>query len=343
MAKKVLIAALALLFLISMTACDPLGDLVKKPTPTQPVAQAPTSAEPGTGPTRAVTEVVLATPTPLPPPPTPTPIPPTETPTPEPPTPTSEAQETDAPDVTREPTNTPEPTATPDPKSLVTEAMVEIPAGEFSMGVDPGDTKNGPLHVVDLPAFEIDRFEVTNGDYALFAEATGYQTYMEQQGYRSWRDLWGAGEDRHPVVIMTWDDASAYCEWLGKRLPTEAEWEKAARGTDGRTYPWGNDWDPSKANVKERGLRGTSAVGSFPAGASPFGVDDMAGNVWEWTSDWFQPYPGSTAGNPYFGEKFRVTRGGGWFDDETLVNTFNRNAADPAVTANDDLGFRCAR
>ncbi len=145
------------------------------------------------------------------------------------------------------------------------------------------------------------------------------------------------------MVKVTWNDAVAFCEWAGKRLPTEPEWEKAARGTDGRVYPWGDNFDASLANVKATGLRGTTAVGSFPDGASPFGVEDMAGNVWEWTADWFQPYPGNTAGNQYFGERFRVTRGGAWFEEPPQVATYNRNAADPDITANDDLGFRCAR
>ena len=222
--------------------------------------------------------------------------------------------------------------------------MVEIPAGPFTMGSDTGDPEDSPAHEVDLPAYEIDQFEVTNADFAAFAQATGYETFAEQQGYRNWRDEGEEGvEDNHPVVSVTWDDATAYCEWLGKRLPTEAEWEKAARGDDGRAFPWGEDWDSSKGNVKETGLRGTTAGGSFGAGASPHDVNDVTGNVWEWTADWYLPYPGNTTEDAYYGEKFRVTRGGGWFDEEAQATTFNRNAADPLKTANDDLGFRCAR
>ena len=221
--------------------------------------------------------------------------------------------------------------------------MVEIPAGPAILGSDEGDPEDAPAREVDLPAFEIDKFEVTNVDFAAFVDETGYETYAEQQGISSWRDDWGIGEDNHPVVMVTWGDAQTYCEWLGKRLPTEAEWEKAARGEDGRRFPWGNDWDPNKANVKERGLRGTSVVGSFGDGASPYGALDMVGNVWEWTADWYQAYPGNTAEDRYYGEQFRVTRGGGWFDEEPQATAFNRNAADPSKTANDDLGFRCAR
>jgi len=219
--------------------------------------------------------------------------------------------------------------------------MVEIPAGEFIMGNDEGDDDEKPAHQIALEAFEIDLFEVTNADFARFVEATGYQTEAEKAGEAGWR-AYAEGKDNHPVVKVTWNDANAYCQWLGKRLPTEAEWEKAARGTDGRTYPWGNEWDPNKANVKESGFRGTVAVGSFGEGASPYGVFDMAGNVWEWTADWYQAYPGSTYQSEYFGEKFRVTRGGGWFQEADKVTTFNRSATDPKA-ANDDLGFRCAR
>jgi len=266
----------------------------------------------------APNQIILETPTPKPAPPTPTPIPPT---------PTSETKQ-----------GTPEP-----PGPAVTDIMVDIPGGPFTMGNDEGDPEDAPAHEVDLPSFEIDKFEVTNADFAVFVKETGYVTFAEQKGFRSWRDERGPGEDNHPVVMVTWDDAAAYCRWLGKRLPTEAEWEKAARGEDGRPFPWGEVWDPAKANVKETGLRGTAAVGSFGAGASPYEVEDMIGNVWEWTADWYQPYPGNTTPDASYGEKYRVTRGGGWFELEPQATTFNRNAADPQKTANDDLGFRCAR
>ncbi len=275
------------------------------------------------------TPVILATPTPKPPPPTPTPIPPTDTPEP---TATSETVEEES----SEPTSTPEPTVPP-----VRDIMVEIPAGPFMQGDDFGDPEDGPVHEVDLPAFEIDKFEVSNADFSIFAEATGHLTFPEDKGFTSWRDEWT--DDNHPVVRVTWNDANAYCEWLGKRLPTESEWEKAARGEDALVFPWGNSFDPANANIKEAGLRGPVAGGSFGAGVSPYGVEDMAGNVWEWTADWYQPYPGNTTEDPYYGEDFRVTRGGGWFDEEPLLTAFNRNAAAPNTTANDDLGFRCAR
>jgi formylglycine-generating enzyme required for sulfatase activity len=266
------------------------------------------------------TPVKLATPTPKSAPPTPTPIPPTPTP--------QEGQEASQEEEPQGPS--------------VTDIMVEIPAGPFIMGSDEGDPEDAPAHEVDLPAFEIDKFEVTNADFATFVEETGYVTYYEEKGYPSWRDEWGEGEDNHPVVMVTWNDAVAYCEWVGKRLPTEAEWEKAARGEDGRSFPWGEGWDPEKANVKETGLRGT-VVGGFGAGASPYGVEDMIGNVSEWTADWYQAYPGNMADDAAYGETCRVTRGGSWFDVEPQGTSFTRNCANPDTTANDELGFRCAR
>jgi formylglycine-generating enzyme required for sulfatase activity len=320
--KKLLVAAAVLLLLILATGCGGPGAGESAGTAPTSSPATPTPAGPPT-PTR----IKLATPTPMPAPPTPTRLPPTPTP-----------EATVAPEQTEE-AETPEA-----PQAMsVTDIMIEIPAGPFTMGSDEGDPEDAPAHEVDLPAFEIDKFEVTNADFEAFVDTTGYVTFAEKQGAGTWRDEWGTGEDTHPVTMVTWDDAQAYCGWLGKRLPSEAEWEKAARGDDGRSFPWGNEWDPNKANVKERGLRGTAAVGSFGDGASPYGVEDMVGNVWEWTADWYQPYPGNSTEDPYYGERFRVTRGGGWFDEEAQATTFNRNAADPNKTANDDLGFRCAR
>jgi iron(II)-dependent oxidoreductase len=266
---------------------------------------------------------IVPTPTPKPLPLTPTPIP---TPTPAP-TPTAGGAEA--------------PAETPTEPPPVPERMVEIPAGESTMGNDAGDDDEKPAHTVTLDAFEIDMFEVTNADFAKFVEETGYQTEAEKAGEGGWR-AYAEGRDNHPVVKVTWNDADAYCQWAGKRLPTEAEWEKAAKGKEGFLYPWGNEWDPAKANIKESGFRGTVTVGSFAEGASPYGVFDMAGNVWEWIADWYQPYPDSTYQSEYFGEKFKVTRGGGWFQEQNLVTTSNRSATAPSA-ANDDLGFRCVR
>jgi formylglycine-generating enzyme required for sulfatase activity len=325
---KKLSIVLTVLALIVITGC---GSSSKEPGVTgTPSTDQSNAAPAGPAPTR----IVLVTPTPKPAPPTPTQIPPTPS---SQPTQVSE-QSTPSQEETL-PTESPEESPIP----AVADIMVQVTAGPFTMGSSANDPEDAPAHEVDLPTFEIDKFEVTNADYAVFTMATGYVTFAERQGARSWRDEWAPGKDNHPVVVVTWDDAQAYCEWLGKRLPTEAEWEKAARGEDGRSFPWGDEWDPARADVKERGLRGTAAVGSFGEGASPYGVEDLVGNVWEWTADWYQPYPGNTTQDPYYGERLKVTRGGGWFDEEPQATTFNRNAADPNKTANDDLGFRCAR
>jgi len=212
----------------------------------------------------------------------------------------------------------------------VDKEVVLIPGGEFTMGGNDGDPDEAPPHPVTVAPFWMDITETTNDEFAAFTQATGYQALAVQ-----------LGEGNYPVSRVTWDDADAYCTWAGKRLPTEAEWEFAARGTDGRVYPWGNDWDPAKVNGRERGIRGTTAVGSFGAGASPFGVLDMAGNVREWTADWYDKYPGSSFYSQYF-NKFRVHRGGGWFDDAGDLRTANRNGG-PPESANDDLGFRCVK
>lgn len=270
---------------------------------------------------------------------------PTKTPVSPPPTPTPRPTATHTPEIVDELAGEAEanPGKTPALPSAVTDMMVEIPAGPFIMGNDSGPSEERPAHEVDLKAFEIDVFEVTNADFSAFVKNTGYVTYAETAGKKNWNNEFTDGKDNHPVVRVTWNDAAAYCEWLGKRLPTEAEWEKAARGTDALLYPWGNEWDESKANVKDGGLRSTVSGGSFGAGASPYGIEDMAGNVSEWVADWYNGYPGNTTGDTYFGRKCRVTRGGSWFDDAAQVTTTNRNCAVPEITSVNELGFRCAR
>jgi formylglycine-generating enzyme required for sulfatase activity len=208
------------------------------------------------------------------------------------------------------------------------------------MGRDGGPDDESPAHEVDLPAYAIEMFEVTNAQFAAFVEDTGYVTDAEQGGSTGWQAL-AAGKENHPAVKVSWNDASAYCDWAGRRLPAEAEWEKAARGPDGFLYPWGDDWNPENANVKEAGYRGTTPVGIFANSASPYGVVDMAGNVWEWTADWYQPYPENSVPDEFYGEKFRVLRGGGWFDEQDQVLATNRSSTSPEA-ANDDIGFRCA-
>jgi formylglycine-generating enzyme required for sulfatase activity len=237
------------------------------------------------------------------------------------------------------PTPIPSPTETPKPERISSE-MVLVPAGEFTMGSSNEDER--PPHAVFVEAFEMDQFEVVNDEFQRFVDETGYQTEGEQAGEE---DDWRAhaeGKPRHPVVKVTFNDARAYCEWAGKRLPSEAEWEKAARGTEQLAYPWGNEWDPGRANAKESGYRGTTVAGSFPQGASPYGAMDMAGNVAEWTTDWFKAYPGGDFASPYFGERYRVIRGGGWFTEEELVRTAERSASSEDLR-NDDVGFRCVR
>ncbi len=260
---------------------------------------------------------------------TPIALQPTNTPVPPPPTPTAAPSPTPAPAG-----------ATAPPASIDTE-MVDVPGGKFTMGSDAGGPDSKPAHQVDVAAFKLDKFEVTNADFKKFVDATGYQTDAEKSGDKAWT-AFAAGKDNHPVVKVSWNDATAFCKWAGKRLPTEAEWEKAARGDDGRTYPWGNDWDPKKANVKDSGLRGTTAVGSFPTGASALGAMDMAGNVWEWTADVAKPYEGNTTASKLYGPNLYIIRGGGWFDAKEQVASYFRNSAVP-TTANDDLGFRCAK
>ncbi len=223
-----------------------------------------------------------------------------------------------------------------------TTKMVAIPAGPFTMGYDKGLDDEKPPHPVELPEYWMDITEVTNAQFAAFAQATGYQTEAEKSNAsRTWRAEYTAGKDTHPVVRVSWNDAIAYCQWAGKRLPSEAEWEKAARGPDGFTYPWGNTYDPAKVNGRDSGLRTTAPVGSYPQGINPYGLYDMAGNVREWTADaGYLPYPGNAVTSPYYGNALRVLRGGGWFDAAADLRTTRRNPTSPSA-ANWDIGFRC--
>jgi formylglycine-generating enzyme required for sulfatase activity len=214
-------------------------------------------------------------------------------------------------------------------------SMVDVPAGTFRMGANqlpPGD--ESPEHAADLSSYRIGKYEVTNADYrhCVDAEACG-----EPQDLRYFGDAGAAAE---PVVFITWYQAVAYCAWLHQRLPTEAEWEKAARGTQGLIYPWGGELDPTKLNAGMRYGRLTP-VGSFPSGASPYGALDMAGNAWEWTADWYLPYADSTFHSDLFGQKYKVVRGGSWNHPDEDARTFHRDIANPQ-RALAVVGFRCA-
>lgn len=219
--------------------------------------------------------------------------------------------------------------------------MVLVPVGEFIMGSDDRLRDEKPLHAVYIRAFYIDRFEVTNEDYRKFISASGYHAPD------NWEDgRYPSGKGKHPVIFVNWNDADAYCKWRGKRLPREREWEKAARGDDGRIYPWGNKWDMNKSNNPLRGHEGTMEVGSFEAGKSPYGLYDMSGNVWEWVDDYYLPHPGSDSISPEFGQKYRMLKGGSWLDCSFYTcgisaPVFNRSFFDQS-TKNDSFGFRCA-
>ena len=224
--------------------------------------------------------------------------------------------------------------------------MVLIPAGPFVMGWDDRLPDEGPSHVVTLPAYYIDLYEVTNLQYKAFIDATGRRSpaHFRNRTYP-------AGKADHPVTYVTWYDARDYCTWAGKRLPTEAEWEKAARGTDGRMFPWGNEFNINYANTPQRWARlgregDTTPVGAFPQGRSPYGLYDMSGNVWEWTASWYQPHPGNTHPSESYGEKYKVLKGGSWWDCSFYkcgisAPVFNR-AFFLRSTRNKSFGFRCA-
>lgn len=241
------------------------------------------------------------------------------------------------------------------------DTVITIPAGEFSMGTDleRADVQDRPRHIVRLPAYRIDKYPVTNAQYARFVAATQHRPPS------NWKDgKIPQGELLYPVTLVDWYDAVAYAKWAGKRLPTEAEYEKAGRGTDGRRWPWGDNMDPARLNTYYNKGSATP-VTAYPNGASLYAVMDLSGNVEEWTADEFQPYPGSRAPADLFQGKvgratsakdqamkvvdlvpvqlrYKVLRGGSWKSDPFSTALYHRNFAFPNY-ASDFFGFRCAQ
>ncbi len=258
--------------------------------------------------------------------------------------------------------------------------MVYIPPRQFTMGsTDYGDEK--PPHNVYLDGYWMGKTEVTVGQFRIFINDNGYMTEAGKSGGAyvyvkgswqkendaNWKNPYFSQDDKHPVVCVSWNDANAYCDWLSKKiglkfkLPTEAQWEKAARGTDGLKYPWGNSppsgdkvnfadkqaWEKHKFDWADKdiddGYAYTSPVGTYPHGASPYGLLDMAGNVWEWCADWFDKdyYKNSSDKNP-MGPKsgpYRVLRSGGWYINAQFIRCAYRNFYDPSYR-DSDVGFR---
>jgi formylglycine-generating enzyme required for sulfatase activity len=229
--------------------------------------------------------------------------------------------------------------------------MVEVPAGSFMMGCNVAvDNECGgdenPYHSVTVPSFKIDKYEVTVGNYQKCVDA-GVCT---PAGAGSKCNYGVTGRDYHPINCVNWNQAKAYCAWIGKRLPSEAEWEKAARGTDGRKYPWGKsnlDCDHAVMSVSPCSNSGTQPVGSKPLGVSPYGALDMIGNVWEWVEDWFHD---SYNGAPTDGSAWvvpagsdRVVRGGSWANRLTYDLRASRRVGDVPSSSCVDCGFRCAQ
>lgn len=266
------------------------------------------------------------------------------------------------------------------PNIVITERTTEkdgmvqvfVPAGKFQMGSMDGELDERPVHFVYLDDFWMDKTEVTNAMFRKFVNETGYQTDAEQLGYgwiwdvsdmpvyqkrskADWAHPEGYfsnidGKDQWPVILVTWNDANSYCNWAGKRLPTEAEWEKAARGVDGRKYPWGNKkpaCDLANSNQPHANicLPGPAPAGSYPQGASPYGALDMAGNVYEWVSDWYAAdyYSASPEQNPTgpVDGMYKSVRGGDWFHDVQTIRTSSRDHADLGEPGQ-FTGFRCA-
>jgi formylglycine-generating enzyme required for sulfatase activity len=227
------------------------------------------------------------------------------------------------------------PVLTETERPIAPTGMVFVPGGDFLMGSDDGDTISKPPHFVTVAPFFMDVTEVTNQQYAEFLSATG------QAAPPSWKDgVHPETEANFPVTGVTWYEAAEYAAWKGKRLPTEAEWEFAARGTEGRAYPWGDEWDAALANAGGQ-LKGLRPVGQ--GGASPFGIYDMSGNAWEWTSSDARSYP---AGKefPWSRLRLKIIRGGNWQSDPRSATTFFRGFYGAAGEREyNGTSFRCVK
>lgn len=265
--------------------------------------------------------------------------------------------------------------------------MALVPAGSFIMGTTVADARQmvdeydwslpwamaeTPQRQETLPDYYLDVAPVTHDDYAHFlAEHPDHPPPVVNE---PWAEPYNWDEQsrrppelllNHPVVMVSWEDAQAHSRWVGKALPSEEQWEKGARGEDGRRYPWGDAWDPERLNCAERLTRNeikkvsqwqewwaenvdtllqavnTTAVGQFPAGASPYGLLDMGGNVWEWCDAWYDAYPGSQAEHENFGRQFKAMRGGSWMGTRRNVRCAFR-LRNPSHTRLNNAGFRCA-
>jgi serine/threonine-protein kinase len=217
--------------------------------------------------------------------------------------------------------------------------MAYVPGGELAMGNTDGTEAERPQHLVVVRPFFIDTVEVTCEDYQRFVLAKGYSPPATWLGQR-----FPQGSARRPVTGVTWDDATSYAAWIGKRLPTEEEWEFAARGTDGRRYPWGGEWKTGFSNADSTAIGHMSDVGAYSAGASPFGVLDLVGNAWEWTSSDLTAYPGGQLPSDRMPGELKVIRGGCWRSDMTQATaTFRIGWPARGHDEYDDTGFRCAK
>ena len=205
------------------------------------------------------------------------------------------------------------------------------------MGSDVGDAYERPRHQIKVNPFFMDRYEVTCEEYARFIDATGHRAPSDWKGKRYPQDA-----ARKPVTGVDWHDASSYAKWAGKRLPTEVEWEFAARGKDGRLYPWGNEWRMNAANADVTSRQKMLDVGTLLEGASPFGVFDLLGNAWEWTVSDMQAYPGGNL-PATVSQDYKIIRGGSWKDDRksgasTTYRGYLRASGSPDYSV---TGFRC--